>query len=95
MESDISKHYRWTSTVVTQPAEPDDWDMNVYGLPPATMAEASRRISLLYENIIFKDVEEPDDEDAIAAEDSKDGYIQGGFTPSPLCHLIHDDRHAL
>ncbi|KAI0088108.1 hypothetical protein BDY19DRAFT_952096 [Irpex rosettiformis] len=41
---------------------------DVYKLPHATLEEASRRISRLYENIIFVDVEDPEQDSAVASD---------------------------
>lgn len=92
MELIPSESYKWTSTTVNQYAATTAFDdISVCRLPPATMAEASRRISRLYENIIFKEIEEPDEEDVITAEESKDDFIQGTFKRLSLSNLIHDD----
>lgn len=53
--------YRWqiagsNHTILSQPAAPES-RQDVYHLPPATLEAAGRRISMLYENIIFKDVD--------------------------------------
>lgn len=42
-----------------------------YKLPPATLEEASRRISRLYENIIFGDIEDPEDENVAVLDESR------------------------
>ncbi|KAH9949027.1 hypothetical protein B0H21DRAFT_165475 [Amylocystis lapponica] len=53
--------YRWQTASSSTPP--------IFTLPPATVEEASRRISLLYHNIIFRD----SDEDEADMEDSEQG----------------------
>lgn len=67
-EASTGKTYRW-QTIPSQsvPRQSQPW----YTLPPATMASANRRISLLYENIIFQD--DSDAEAAFGNEGLKDG----------------------
>lgn len=63
--------YRWQTVA---PRSPDEAVMspqvNVYNLPPATLDAASRRISMLYDNTIFKDVNDPEEySDTLSDED--------------------------
>ena len=81
---DLPEHYKWTNVVIDNPAVTavDDHTMDVYRLPPATLEEASRRISRLYENIIFQeDVEEHEEEEGeiLVADQSVDEYARGMF----------------
>ncbi len=52
-EAPTDTSYQW-QTVTSEPKSV------LYPLPPATVEAASRRISLLYQNMIFRDTEEGD-----------------------------------
>ena len=52
--ADSSASWDWT-TVSSKPIKPQSSSDFSYLLPPATLEAASRRISLIYRNIIFQD----------------------------------------
>ena len=66
-------NYRWRRTVTVAPSlsPPSVFpSVDVYNLPAATLEAASRRISRLYENIIFTDDNDPEEQlDEVPDED--------------------------
>ena len=57
--------------------------------PPATLDAASRRISLLYQNVIFSDSQDPDPDHVFASEKDDDG--RPGMSPSPVYRGSEND----
>lgn len=54
-DQDISSRFQWHNVLYSNPQDTDGSTNIDVQLPPATLEAASRRISMLYENIIFRD----------------------------------------
>ena len=75
---DSSASYKWRTVIANnspathQLAESAASVQDVSKLPSATLEEASRRISRLYEHIIFGDAGDPEENDVVASEEFHD-----------------------
>lgn len=76
ISQDLGCHYQWhTSSYPDSHHGVEDLSRNTSSrLPSATLEVASRRISMLYENIIFRDNHENGEDEYIGELDS----VQGG-----------------
>jgi len=79
--ADSSASWNWT-TVSSGPIKPQSSSDFSYLLPPATLEAASRRISLIYRNIIFQDNDgNNDDEDPFDTTQESEGLPFFFVTP--------------
>lgn len=75
---DSSALYKWRTVIANRPPATHELTesaasvLDVSKLSSATLEEASRRISRLYEHIIFSDAEDPEEDDAVASEEFHD-----------------------
>lgn len=87
--SSSAYHWRVISFEATDDSSPESQSrsqQHAIFYPPATLAEASRRISVLYENIIFKDTSVGDYD---SAEDERDdGDFSSLTRPGQGAHII-------
>ncbi|KAK7437955.1 hypothetical protein VKT23_018390 [Stygiomarasmius scandens] len=93
--ADSSASWNWT-TVSSKSIKPQSSSDFSYLLPPATLEAASRRISLIYRNIIFQDNDgNNNDEDPFdTTQESEGSIITWDPTPSYVNHSrsIHKSK---
>ena len=80
-EFQSNKEYRWETILYDKPSQPGRSSLGAssaasrISLPPATLEEASRRISRIYENIIFNDAHSDGEEEYDGEDQSNDGIL--------------------